>query len=25
LFEPDGTVHDITCHHLSRFPEPSRN
>jgi hypothetical protein len=25
LFEPDGTVHDIACHHLSRFPEPSRN
>jgi hypothetical protein len=25
LFEPDGTVHDVTCHMMPRFPEPSRN
>jgi hypothetical protein len=25
LFEPDGTVHDVASHLLSRFPEPSRN
>ncbi len=25
LFEPDGTVHDVSCHLLPRVPEPSRN
>lgn len=25
LFEPDGTVHDVASHLLSRLPEPSRN
>src|SRR5436190_1621931 len=25
LFDPDGTVHDVASHLLSRFPEPSRN